>query len=459
MNNLIRRFFNQTLLAVFAAILLCAAVLLAVFLFVFHLKWEQFEQRYLTDHLNESLSRIAREIREFELYPPLTNAELQHLARFAKKENVLIRWLDSDGNVVIDMIGEEPGLRRQSASAPVWIASVHYGTLYVEWESQSGNAYPLFSMNQEMKRALRFSGLIAVICTLLIGAFAAFKLSSPISRLSSLMDQLYRTQKLPPVHAEGTKEIKRLAFGYNLLSKQLEEQEKWRRILMEDLAHEFRTPLSVVSNQIEAMVDGIFEMSRSRLEMVLFDLYRLNRLVQDIEQVIQANGARFELHLSETDMVPLVKRAIFLLQEAADAKKIELTLHTPKVPCPVLVDLDKTTQIFINLIHNAIKFTPEEGRIEVEVEPEDKAGMIAVHVRDNGIGIAKDDLTKIFDRFYRAEHPENRDVEGSGLGLTITRRLVEAHEGRIEVKSELGVGSRFSVYLPTRQTKWPNLST
>lgn len=448
MSNAVRRRFNQTLLIVFCAAAACVLLAIVLFLTVFTYRWEQFHQRYMTDHLNETLSRVAREVRENDLFPPFTEEERKHIEHYARKENVLVRWRAADGSLLFDMFDRgEKGDRERPASASIWRESMLHGTLSVIWARESENGYPLFGMSRTMNRALIASGWTAVLLSFVFVFVIAYRLTAPITRMTAHIDELYRTQQMPHVEEAGTKQLARLSYGYNYLSKQLDEQEQWRRMLMEDLAHELRTPLSIVSNQIEAMVDGIFQISRDRLEMILHDMYRLTRLVQDIEQVIQANGARFELRLSETDIVPLVKRSIDVLQEPAAVKQIRVTLNTPKVPCPVLVDTDRILQVFINLVYNAIKFTNDGGWIEVTVDPPN-SGTIAVHVRDSGVGIAPEDAARIFDRFYKTERYRDGESGGSGLGLTISKRLVEAHEGRIEVWSEPDVGSQFSVYFP-----------
>jgi two-component system sensor histidine kinase BaeS len=442
--------FSETNLVVFLCMFLCTVVILFVVLFLCLMRWDQLFSKYLSDHLHQTLSRISGEIMRNDLFPPLSESKTKRIIEFAAREGTLIRWESADRSIVLDMFtaaSDSVWNHSQRLTVPLWSRSIYYGQLYIDWASENENSYPSYSINREVNQGFLISGCIAVFFSIILCFFASMMLTKPLFRITKQLEMLFNKKKLPPFAEKGTQEIVRLAKGFNYLSAQLDEQEKWRQVLMEDLAHELRTPLSIVSNQIEAIVDGVFEADQERLETILSDISRLTRLVNNIERFIQANGAQFKLNTEVTDIVPLVKQAVVMVEESFKAKNITWVLNTPKIPCPVRVDVDKLIQVLLNLLYNAIKYTLEDGCIEVGIEacPGDK--VIVVHIKDNGIGISQEDLPNIFERFYRGKK-SGSEMSGLGLGLTISKRLIEAHDGKIEVKSTLGVGSQFTIVVP-----------
>lgn len=435
------------MLTMFCSVFLCTvSIILVVVLFIFY-QWNFLYVQFKKDHLQDALYRMSEEIRYRQLSPPLTDQEQKTLSKFALREGVAIRWIGNAEEVFLDMLPDEPDSSRWM-QIPSWNETSQLGKLMVVWSTESEDNYPGYSIISKVNHILMQSVLVGAFFAFLISLLVSYKLMRPIGRIVHISDDIYLRRKIALIDEEGTGDARRIAKGINFLVHQLNEQEKWRQVMMEDLAHELRTPLMLVSNQIEAISDGIFEPNQLRMEKILRDLSRLTRLVSDIERIVQAQSARFELHLEEIDVVPVIKQAIASLEEAYKAKNMEIELITPKIPCPVLVDVDKMTQVFVNIVYNAIKYTHEGGKIEIITEHERETGRIVVHVKDNGIGISKEELPKIFERFYRIDKSQSREAGGSGLGLTITKRLIESHDGQIDVYSKPGCGSVFIVTIP-----------
>lgn len=431
----------------FGSVFLCTVtVLLITGSFLFY-QWHSIYAQFKQDHLQDALFRISDEIRTRSLLPPLTEKEKLDLHEFSLREGVFVRWKGIDDEIYFNTLRDGYD-EAEGISVPSWNQKTHVGELMVVWSNVSENSYPGYSLVNKASHTLMVGLLLGGLCAIPLNLLLAIKLMRPFGRIAHAMEDVLSKRIIVQVDEEGNGDASRIARGINYVVHQLDEQEKWRQVMMEDLAHELRTPLMLVSNQIEAIADGIFEPDQTRMEKILRDLSRLTRLVGDIERIIQAQSARFELRLEEIDVVPVIKQAIASLEEAYRAKNMVIELITPKIPCPILVDVDKMTQVFVNIVYNAIKYTQESGKIEIITEHMRETGQIVVHVKDNGVGIPQEELPKIFERFYRIDKSQSREAGGSGLGLTITKRLIESHDGRIDVSSKPGIGSVFTVSIP-----------
>lgn len=217
----------------------------------------------------------------------------------------------------------------------------------------------------------------------------------------------------------------------------LEHQEKLRKQLTADVAHELRTPLTAVSTHLEMMIDGVWEPSPERLQICYDEIGRLTKMVSDLERLAKFDVEVLQLERTEQDLLDIV---------TTEAKNFSADIHIIGEPTILSVDRDKVSQVIINLLSNAIKYSAEGVKIRITIQNTPKCGQIIVE--DNGFGIPQNDLPYIFERFYRAEKSRNRNTGGTGLGLTISKNIIESHGGRILVESELQKGSKFTVELP-----------
>jgi signal transduction histidine kinase len=224
----------------------------------------------------------------------------------------------------------------------------------------------------------------------------------------------------------------------------LKQQELLRKRLTSDVAHELRTPLTAVSSHLEAMIDGLWEVTPARLQSCYEEIGRISGLVADLEQLAKTENENLRLSKTEVDLLELAHTVVNNFETEAAKKKLSVSVDGEKTV--IFADKDRLNQVLTNLLSNAIKYTPENGEIQITANNTEKSGIITV--ADNGIGIPEGDLPFIFERFYRADKSRTRSTGGAGIGLAIAKSIVEAHGGKIEAKSEPGQGSCFTVTLP-----------
>ncbi len=243
-------------------------------------------------------------------------------------------------------------------------------------------------------------------------------------------------------------EINRFANSFNHLAISLQGVEERRRELTSDLAHELRSPITVIHGYLEMLNAGMTQINPSILGQMSQEIERLMRLVDDLLELSKIETGYLPLQLQPLPLAPLLKEMITNFTPAslqADCKlKLRLSNNLP----PAYADGDRVKQILINLISNAITYTPY-GTVTICAWSQDDHLWIAV--TDTGIGITQEDLPKVFERFWRADQSRDTRTGGAGIGLAITKRLVELHNGKIEVESELGKGSTFRFSLPSAQ--------
>lgn len=239
-------------------------------------------------------------------------------------------------------------------------------------------------------------------------------------------------------------ELNQLSVSFNRMASSLEGVETRRRELVSDLTHELRTPLTVVRGYLEELASGDIESSPELYLSLVRETKRLERLTHDLQELSKAEAGYLSINLKPVNLLPLLK---YLVEKFADQLLDDgpmLLLDCPQELPLVLADLDRTEQVLVNLIGNAIRYT-EKGSISVKCWQDKKKLWIAVI--DTGVGIAAEDLPHIFERFWRADRSRSSYSGGSGIGLAIARRLVELQGGKMKVESEINKGSTFKFYL------------
>ncbi|TVP99240.1 MAG: response regulator, partial [Balneolaceae bacterium] len=219
-----------------------------------------------------------------------------------------------------------------------------------------------------------------------------------------------------------------------------------------NISHEFRTPLTLIIGQIETLLDSEKDRNRKRkLVSVNRNAEQLLTLINQLLDLSKLEAGKMELYLDEHNIVTFLKNQLFSFESLSDSRNIILNFSSCKATIIVRFDAEKMEQVFSNLISNAIKFTEPGGRIDVSVTIP-KAEVVEVWIKDTGIGISKDRLPYIFDRFYQAESSNTRKYEGTGIGLSLVHELIVLHQGSIDVMSEEGVGSEFFIRLPYKES-------
>jgi signal transduction histidine kinase len=264
------------------------------------------------------------------------------------------------------------------------------------------------------------------------------------------------THRLADGHYDDVLDVPRepglaaLVEDVNRLAAALADIERRRARLISEIAHEMRTPITILNGQIEGMADGIFTPDDAMFASLTDDLTRLRRLIDDLSNLSRVEEGAFSLRHSLTDVTALTRTTVEKLRPQVDDGQVTLAM-TPGPPVKALLDSGRIAQVLVNLLGNALRACDPGGRVSVSVGTGDgPAPQVEIIVQDDGIGIAAHDLTRIFTRFERVELPGRpAPAGGSGIGLTIARGITRAHGGTITVTSEgLGQGATFTVRLP-----------
>ncbi|WP_024795006.1 sensor histidine kinase [Tomitella biformata] len=301
-----------------------------------------------------------------------------------------------------------------------------------------------WSMTLTWSIALAF----AVLLALAVSWFIARRVQRSIASVTASAAQITSGRYGVRVAGPGLgREFDQLTAAFNELAHRLEETEGTRRQMLSDLAHEMRTPLATLDSYFEALEDGVRELDAGTMEILRLSTHRLGRLARDITAVSHAEEGRERIAAVSIPTAELIDTAIRSVQERYDDKAVTLGGQA-RGATTVTADPDRMGQVLGNLLDNALRHTPTGGTVTVTSRPHGQ-GWVEITISDNGEGIAPEHLEHLFDRFYRADTARDRQHGGSGIGLTITRALVEAHGGTIHVRSDgQGHGARFTVQLP-----------
>jgi two-component system, OmpR family, sensor kinase len=298
----------------------------------------------------------------------------------------------------------------------------------------------------DFRQALLQAGLIAGGLGLLLGLLIAGGLAAPLDRLARAARTLRAGGRHEPLPARGPREVAEASRAFNEMAAGLDEAEQLRRRMVADIAHELRTPLSVIQGNLRAMLDDVYPLSKAEIATVYDETLMLHRLVADLRELTLAEAGQLTLHPQELDPAPLIRQHAGSFGELAAERGIDFQINVAENLPFMRADADRFGQIMHNLLGNALRHTPRGGTVTVCVRRE--VTVIRFEIRDSGPGIAAADRPRVFERFWRAERSRSREHGGSGLGLAIARELVEAQGGRIGVESEIGVGSNFWFTLP-----------
>lgn len=294
------------------------------------------------------------------------------------------------------------------------------------------------------------AGLVGLV-VLVLGRFEARRLSAPVRALAAAAQSIAGGDLAQRVPDAGVAELSEMAAAFNMMAARLEEQQMLRRQAMADVAHELRTPLSVLQIDLESLEDGLVEPTPEVVAGLQAEVVHLNRLVEDLRTLSLADAGELRIEMQPLDLAELARDVTARVQGVARERGIALAVTTPDVPLTVLGDSQRLAQVLLNLLSNALQHTPDGGRITVTAARRDAEAQIVV--ADTGEGIPAEDLPYVFARFYRArwnrvDPARAREDGGSGLGLAISRSLVAAHNGRLWAESVEGEGSAFTLALP-----------
>lgn len=298
---------------------------------------------------------------------------------------------------------------------------------------------------KEINQVITFIGILMILITICIAILIANNISKPIevvSNMTNLMGDGGYYNKID--YQSNIYKIDNLIVSINNLASKLEEQENLRKRLTTDISHELRTPLTNVQTHLEAMIDGIWEPNAERLNSVNEEVIRLTNLVNQLKNLAKFDSEKSKLNLTEINIEKLIKNIVYNNQGCALEKNLNIVFNLENVN--TYLDKDKISQVIVNLLSNAMRYANAGGNIYINAYKEKEN--IKIHFKDEGVGIPKESLNHIFERFYRVDESRSKDTGGIGVGLTIVKSIVDLHKGKIEVKSKQNEGSEFIITLP-----------
>jgi two-component system, OmpR family, sensor histidine kinase BaeS len=324
----------------------------------------------------------------------------------------------------------------------------HMGTFADELEDDLYISFRT-AVTQAIGTAALAAGLVAAIASLLVSRRVVAPVRQMMQASQRIAEGRYDERVAVPGNiARGDlDELGELALHFNQMADRLEKTETLRRQLIADVSHELRTPLTSIKGFTEGLIDGVVPPHQEIYLHIHREAERLARLVSDLQELSRIEAGAYELQRQPVLVSKLVESVIFRLERQYQEKEVALQSSIPEGLPPVWVDEDRLGQVLLNLVGNALQYTPAGGQVDIMAAK--VGGEIKISIRDSGEGIALEHLPQLFTRFYRADKSRARAAGGSGLGLTIARHLVEAHGGRIWAESlGPGKGSRFTFTLP-----------
>lgn len=318
-----------------------------------------------------------------------------------------------------------------------------------------GPATTVQAVNQELKanfrKAVNSALLKAGIAAILAAGAASWLVSQQITR--PLRQVAAASHHIAEGHFERRIPLRRkdelgeLVGSFNDMAARLAATESMRQQLIADVSHELKTPLASIKGYMEGLQDGVIAPTPETFEIIHHEADRLQRLVHDLQELSRVEAGAFQLDRHATDAAPLVKAVAARLAPQYADKNVTLVADPPPLLPKLLADQDRVEQVLTNLLGNALQYTPSGGSVTVHLTPVDS--MLRFSVQDTGVGLTAEDLTRVFQRFYRVDKSRARRSGGSGIGLTIARYLVEAHGGQIWAESAgPDQGSTFHFTLP-----------
>lgn len=299
---------------------------------------------------------------------------------------------------------------------------------------------------QRINQGFLWAGLGAGLLALILGSVLARTVTRPLHRLTTAIHAMAAGNLEQRVEVHSQDEMGELADAFNRMSAELSRANRLRRQMTADIAHDLRNPLLVMSGYLEALRDGVLRPTPERFEMMYAEAQHLQHLVADLRTLSMADAGELSLQRQSVAPADLLERVANRYAHAAEQKQIRLTAEAEAGLPPVVIDPERMLQVLGNLVGNALRHTPSGGTIEISATHNTSGVVLAV--QDSGSGIAPEALPHIFERFYRVDTSRSGETGESGLGLAIARSIVTAHQGTINVESQLGHGSRFSIHLP-----------
>jgi two-component system, OmpR family, sensor kinase len=359
-----------------------------------------------------------------------------------------LHLLDAEGGVVYTSGGRTAA--GTSVAVPILWQGQPVGTLELGpgqgmMAGRGMMAAPTERFLAQVRRAALLVALLTGLLGAALGLVLARGIAAPLDAVTAAAQHIAQGERAQRVPEQGSAELRALAEAFNTMAANLEQAEQQRKRLIADVAHELRTPLSVLQGNLRAILDEVYPLDRREIATLYDETLLLSRLVADLHELAQAEGGQLPLALQPTDLSACIRRAAELFAETAQAQGISLETSLPPNLPLALAEPTRLQQVLHNLLANALRHTPAPGSVSIASRLRDD-GMLEVAVADSGEGIFPEDLPHVFERFWRGDRARQRG--GTGLGLAIAKQLINAQGGTIGVTSVRGQGSQFWFTLP-----------
>jgi len=433
----------------FLAVGVLGAVLVGVFVSI---RTQREFDRFIFDNSQQpAIAALSDYYRSHGSWDGLDRAVLNAAERWLRPDRpMLVTVTDSQGIVVFggpdpQRLGTQVPERSLRRAIPIDVDGEVAGYLIFDFfEDRRAPDAPENLFVAALNRGIVLAALAATVGALLLGAFLARTLARPIGELTAATQRIARGELGLQVPVRTHDELGKLASSFNSMSADLEKASRLRRQMTADIAHDLRTPLSVILGYTEALSDGKLQATPAIAATLHQEALHLNHLIDDLRTLSLADAGELPLYRDWIAPGALLERAVAAYGMQAEQQGITLRTEIAAGLPSVKVDAQRMAQVLGNLVSNALRHTPAGGEVTLSASQED--GVVLLSVHDTGDGIPPEDLPHIFERFYRGDQAR-QSFGASGLGLSIAKSIVEAHGGSLTVASATGQGSTFTVRL------------
>lgn len=461
--------FRQRATLCFAVVAVSTTLL---FVLVLSFVWNSQFSAYTRDTMNELASSAASSLAAvYDARGTWTSSSLQSAASNAAGiDDVGIQILNASGVVLYD--STVPSQHASALDADLSLAPVDSGSKNVVVQPivaangatvgtvrvwVYGSDMLLTQRDESFKassfEAIALAGTVAVVLAVIMGLLFSGMLTKPVRIISSAARRIKEGDFSARSNVRGDDDLGQLGETFDEMADSVERDRELERRLTADVAHELRTPLMSILATVEAMQDEVLPCDQEHLALVSSETKRLSRLVDSMLRLSRLENGSVRLHIQPVDAVEFVGNIARSHAALLEDEGLAMTFTNATGEDSLMVELDRdtVTQAVTNIVSNAMRYTPPPGEVEVTLARQGNDALISV--RDTGIGIAKEDINNVFGRFWRAEESRNRVAGGLGVGLAVTKEIIDRHHGRIEVESEQGVGTTFTLRIPLVQPK------
>lgn len=373
------------------------------------------------------------------------SANLTPVLDLVSREGASGAIYDMSGNIVQETSDFRPADEDRVFRTPVQVRGEEVGIVVVKFDEDRGLGNVVSEFERERWRAsLGAAGIVALIA-LVVSLVVSRQITAPVERVMAIIRARGEGDRASRIEeATGAGVLRELSLALNESSDAIDQRDRLQKNLVANIAHELRTPVAILQASHEAMIDGVTQPTTENLWSLRDEVLRLARMIEDLQRLAAAEAAALQLKVAPQDLSEIAAGAAASLADSFGAAEISLTRKL--TPIWVSCDADRMREVIVNLLTNALKFTPADGGVILETGP-GRRGMGQIQVTDTGVGIPADELPRVTERFFRGQRSAQM-ATGSGIGLTIVAELVRAQYGHFDITSEQGKGTRVTISVP-----------